>query len=123
MAVAEALAEVLAFPDVAFDPAAAAEAMDVAVQQQQRPPDEAAQQSPAPASASSSTSVGDERAPIVNTTAPRRPVRVDELDMGGSVEWLVRSIDREAAASQGSAASSAKRGKTPRGARSGRPPG
>ena len=62
MAVAEALAEVLTFPDVAFDPAAAAEAMDVAVQEQQRPPDEAAQQSPAP----------DERVPVNNTTAPKR---------------------------------------------------
>lgn len=65
MAVAAALAEVLVFPDVAFDAAAAAQAMDAM-----------ARQPPPPASASSSTSMEDERAPLVNTTATKRGLPV-----------------------------------------------
>jgi hypothetical protein len=61
MAVAEALAEVLSFPDVAFDAAAAAVAMDVMVRQPQLP---------AHASVSSAMPMDDERAPTITSSAP-----------------------------------------------------
>jgi hypothetical protein len=33
-----------------------------------------------------------ERAPVVNTTAPKRPMLVDELAMGDGLDWYVRRV-------------------------------
>ena len=111
---ADALAEVEGLPDVAFDAAAVVEALDAVAQQPQPLPIEAAQQPLAPASAPASPPdpMEDERAPVVNTTAPKRGLPVDSVDGSAAPARTVPRGEQRSVAG-----STKKRGKRPEGRR------
>jgi hypothetical protein len=63
-----------------------------------------------PAAADSASDMDTELAPVVNTTAPKRPLLVDEFAMGDGIDWYVRrGMGRLAHAPQPGRGSAAKK--------------